>query len=127
MSTRTAWTMAVAFLLIGIAAGVVATYVLAGPRGTAPGAPEKSSSVQEGRGNAGAPRDSDIATPQLQPVEARAGDILGACNYLGAKSCEIRGFNVVYYYVSESNSYKDGHSDIASTHGIASNGQRLTL
>jgi hypothetical protein len=42
-------------------------------------------------------------------------------------SYKARGFSAVYYFVTESNSYKDGHSDIGSNSGMIRDGQRMTV
>jgi hypothetical protein len=42
-------------------------------------------------------------------------------------SYRVRGFNAAYYLVTESNSYKDGHSDIVSSSGMVMDGQRMTV
>jgi hypothetical protein len=57
----------------------------------------------------------------------RADAVLGACNFFPAKSYAVRGFNVAYYYVTESNSYPDGHSDVGSNSGMVTDGQRMTV
>jgi hypothetical protein len=42
-------------------------------------------------------------------------------------SYKVRGFKAAYYFVTESNSYQDGHSDIAANSGMVTDGQRMTV
>jgi hypothetical protein len=42
-------------------------------------------------------------------------------------SYRVRGFNAAYYFVTESNSYKEGHSDLASNSGMVLGGQWMTI
>jgi hypothetical protein len=122
MSHRAAWIIAFVALAFGIGVGAAATYLLLSPRGAAP----RAVAQREAGPKEGAPSDP-APPPRLEPAEVQADAILAACNLFPAMSYRVRGFNVVYYFVTESNSYKDGHPDIASNSGIVRDGQRLTV
>jgi hypothetical protein len=125
MCPRATWIIGIVTLIVGIGAGASATYVLVSTREPEPKAPAVPAQ-REPREKEGAVNDP-AAPPRLEPAEVRADAILAACNFFSAMSYKILGFNAVYYFVTESNSYKDGHSDIGSNSGMVMDGQRLTV
>jgi hypothetical protein len=122
MSHRGAWVIGVAALALGIGVGAAATYLLIRPRGPEPKAAEHPPQQEPG-GALGAPG----PPPRLEPAEVDADTVLTVCGFSPAKSYKLRGFNVAYYYVTESNSYSEGHSVVGSNSGIVSDGGRIIV
>src|SRR5262249_37929254 len=117
MSHRAAWIVGIVALAIGIGFGAAVTYLLLPPREPGPGAME-APRAQGGRGGREGAASDPAPPPRLEPAEVRADAILAACNLFPAKSYRVRGFNTAYYYLTESNTYKEGHSVISSNSGM---------
>jgi hypothetical protein len=126
MSRRAAWIIGLVALAVGIGVGAAVTYLLVAPRRLEPRAAEERPTQREPARQEGAPSDA-APPPRLEPAEASAGAVLAACNLFPAMSYRVRGFNAAYYFVTESNSYTEGHSDIGSNYGMATDGQRMTV
>jgi hypothetical protein len=126
MSQRAAWIVGLVALAVGIGLGAAGTYLLVRPRGPQTTAAEVHP-VQRGPGGKEEGPSDPAPPPRLEPAEARADAVLAACNFFPAKSFTVRGFNAAYYYVTESNSYPDGHSDVGSNSGMVTDGQQIVM
>ena len=126
MSHRAAWVIGLVALATGVGIGTTATYLLTRPRGPKPKA-AGSPPPQGGPGGKSGTPSAPEPPPRLEPAEVGADTVLAVCGYFPALSYKVRGCNVAYYYVTESNSYREGHSVVGSNDGMVADGERLIV
>jgi hypothetical protein len=127
MNRRGAWTFCLVSLALGLVIGILGTYWLTqllrneSPARTALREKEKPPD------RAVIPAPEEPVSPQLLRSTLLVDDVLRAGGIRSAQSFALRGANAAYYWVIESNTYRNGSSYVHSGKGLIRDGDRITV
>jgi hypothetical protein len=127
MNHRVAWTLCLVSLALGLGIGGGGVYWMT-RRSSNENPTNPVSRPEEKQGDrAIIPDPGEPASPQLQRSTLLVNDVLRAGRIRSAQSFTLRGVDAAYYWVFETNSYRNGSSYVQSGKGLIRDGGRITV